>query len=145
MNKTSLLELAKKLNIPHRSCMKTKEVLEEAVKDTITRYKEIIFGSDTPACMACLDMLRKQQIIDQKIFDQKLMEDTMRKLAWKGLQKNIVMDGDMMIDKRTGDVLDPEVDSTNFKPIFIVFMDHKITCRRAEELQILNGIGTLDT
>ena len=125
--------------------MKTKEVLEEAVKDTITRYKEIIFGSDTPACMACLDMLRKQQIIDQKIFDQKLMEDTMRKLAWKGLQKNIVMDGDMMIDKRTGDVLDPEVDSTNFKPIFIVFMDHKITCRRAEELQILNGIGTLDT
>ena len=145
MNKTSLLELAKKLNIPHRNSMETKEELEEALKDTITRYKEIIFGSDTPACMACLDMLRKQQIIDQKIFDQKLMEDTMRKLAWKGLQKNIVMDGDMMIDKRTGDVLDPEVDSTNFKPIFIVFMDHKITCRRAEELQILNGIGTLDT
>ena len=125
--------------------MKTKEELDKPIKDTITRYKEIIFGSDTPACMACLDMLRKQQIIDQKIFDQKLMEDTMRKLAWKGLQKNIVMDGDMMIDKRTGDVLDPEVDSTNFKPIFIVFMDHKITCRRAEELQILNGIGTLDT
>ena len=145
MNKTSLLELAKKLNITHRNSMETKEELEEALKDTITRYKEIIFGSDTPACMACLDMLRKQQIIDQKIFDQKLMEDTMRKLAWKGLQKNIVMDGDMMIDKRTGDVLDPEVDSANFKPIFIVFMDHKITCRRAEELQILNGIGTLDT
>ena len=145
MNKTSLLELAKKLNIPHRNSMETKEEFEEALKDTITRYKEIIFGSDTPAYMGCLDMLRKQQIIDQKIFDQKLMEDTMRKLAWKGLQKNIVMDGDMMIDKRTGDVLDPEVDSTNFKPIFIVFMDHKITCRRAEELQILNGIGTLDT
>ena len=31
------------------------------------------------------------------------MEDTMRKLAWKGLQKNIVMDGDTMIDKRTGE------------------------------------------
>ena len=28
--------------------MKTKEELEEAIKDTITRYKEIIFGSDTP-------------------------------------------------------------------------------------------------
>ena len=93
--------------------MKTKEVLEEAVKDTITRYKEIIFGSDTPACMACLDMLQKQQTIYQKIFDQKLMEDTMRKLAWKRLQKNIVMDGDMMIDKRTGDMLDPEVDLKN--------------------------------
>ena len=33
------------------------------------------------------------------------MADTMRKLAWKGLQKNIVMNGDTMIDKRTGEVL----------------------------------------
>ena len=57
MNKTSLLELAKTLNIPHRNCMETKEELEEAIKDTITRCKEIIFGSDTPACMACLDEL----------------------------------------------------------------------------------------
>ena len=32
MNKTSLLELAKTLNIPHRNCMKTKEELEEAIK-----------------------------------------------------------------------------------------------------------------
>ena len=81
MNKTSLLELAKKLNIPHRNCMKTKEELEEAIKDTITIYKEIIFSLDTPVCMACLGELRKQQVIDQKIYDQKLMEDTMRKLA----------------------------------------------------------------
>ena len=87
MNKTSLLELAKKLNIPRQNCMKTKEELEEAIKDTITGYKKIIFCSDTPACMACLDELRKQQVIDQKIYDQKLMEDTMRKLAWEGLSK----------------------------------------------------------
>ena len=40
------------------------------------------------------------------------MEDTMRKLAWEGIQKNIVMDGDMMIDKRSGEVLDPDVYST---------------------------------
>ena len=46
--------------------MKTKEELEEAIKNTITGYKDIIFGSDTPVCMACLDELRKQQIIDQK-------------------------------------------------------------------------------
>ena len=57
MNKTSLLELAKKLNIPRRNCMKLKQETEEAIKDTITRYKEVIFGSDTPACMACLDEL----------------------------------------------------------------------------------------
>ena len=39
--------------------MKTKEQLEEAIKDHITKYKEIIFGSDTLVCMACLDELRK--------------------------------------------------------------------------------------
>ena len=57
--------------------------------------------------MACLDELRKQQ-----------MEDTMRKLAREGLQENIVMDSDTMIDKRTGEVLDPEVDSTYWKGKF---------------------------
>ena len=75
MNKTSLLELTKNLNISRRNCMKTKEELEEAIKDTIKRYKEITLYSDTPACVACLDELRKQQIIDQKVYDQKLMED----------------------------------------------------------------------
>ena len=61
--------------------MKTKKEFEEAIKGTITGYKEIIFGLDTPTCMACQDELRKQQIIDQKIYDQRLMEDTVRKLA----------------------------------------------------------------
>ena len=72
----------------------------------------------------------------------------MRKVAWEGLQ-HIVMDGDTMIDKRTGEVLNPEVDSAlgkiNFKPIFIVFTDHKTTCRSVDETHILNGIDTLDT
>ena len=36
MNKTSLLELGQKLNIPHRNCMKTKEEHEKAIKDSIT-------------------------------------------------------------------------------------------------------------
>ena len=118
MNKTSLLELAKKLNIPCRNCMKTKEELEEAIKDTIKGYKEIIFGSDTPACMACLDELRKQQIIDQHVYDQRLMDDTLRKPAWEGLQKNIVKNDDTMIDKRTGEVLGPEVDFRHWKEKF---------------------------
>ena len=118
MNKTPLLELSHKLNIPCRNCMKTKEELEEAIKYTIKRYKEIILGSDTLACMACLDELQKQQIIDQKIYDQKLMEDTMRKLAWEGLQRSIVMDGDTKIDSGTGEVLNPEVDCTYWKEKF---------------------------
>ena len=81
MNKTSLLELAKKLNIPRRNCMKTKEELEEAIKDTIAKYKEIIFGPDSLVSMACLDELRNQQVIDEKVYDQKLMDDIIRKLA----------------------------------------------------------------
>ena len=87
MNKSSLLELAKELNISPRNCVKTKEELEEAIKDTIKGYWEIIFGSDTPVCMACLDELRKQQIIDQHVRDQRLMDDTIRKLVWERLQK----------------------------------------------------------
>ena len=61
--------------------MKTKEEFEEVIKDTVKGYKEIIFGSDTPVCMACLDELQKQQIIDQYVYDQRLMDDTIRKLA----------------------------------------------------------------
>ena len=68
--------------------------------------------------MECVDELRKQQIIDQHVYDQRLIDDTIRKLAWEGLQKNIVMDGDMMIDNRTGQVLDPEVDFTYWKGKF---------------------------
>ena len=81
MKKTSVLELAKKLNIPRRNCIKTKEELEEAIKDTIKEYKQIIFGSDSPVSMACLNELRKQQTINQYVYDQKLMDDMIRKLA----------------------------------------------------------------
>ena len=103
-----------------------KEELEDSIKDTIAMYKcshqrhhkKIIFGSDTPACMMFLEELRKQQIIDQKIYDQKLMEQTMRKLAWEVLQKNIVVDGDTMINKSTGEVLNPDVDSIYWKDRF---------------------------
>ena len=95
------------------------------------------------------DELREQQVIDQKVYDQKLMEDTMRKLAWKGLQKNIVMDTDTMIDKRIGEVLNPELirhtKRISFRPIFIVFIDYKIISRREEELHNLNGIDTMGT
>ena len=108
----SLLELAKKLNMPRRNCIKTKEGLEKAIKDTITKYKEIIFGADSPACMTCLNEHRKQQVIDQKVYNRKLMDDAVRKLACDDIQKNMVMDGDIMIDRRTGEVLDPKVDST---------------------------------
>ena len=81
--------------------------------------------------MACLKELLRQQVVDQKVYDQKLIDDTLRKLAWDGLQKNIVMVGDMMIDKRTGEMLDREVDSTYWKNIlrvdFMILVGHKTT------------------
>ena len=46
------------------------------------------------------------------------MDDTVRKLAWERLIKNIVMDGGTMIDKETGKVLGPEVDSAYWKNKF---------------------------
>ena len=81
MNKTFLLEVAKKLNIPHQNCMKTKDELEEVIEGTITKYKEIIFGPDILVCMVCLEEPPKQQVIDKKVYGQKLMDDTVRKLA----------------------------------------------------------------
>ena len=54
-----------------------------------------------------------------------------------------------MIDGRTGEALGPEVDSMYWKEKcladFIAFIDHKITCRQAEEPHILNGTDTLGT
>ena len=47
-----------------------------------------------------------------------LINDMVRKLAWEELQKNIMMDGDMMINKRTGEVLDLEADFTDWKDKF---------------------------
>ena len=69
-------------------------------------------------CIMCLDIFKKQQAIDKKVCDQKLMDDMVRKLAWDGLQKNIVMDDDVMIDRGTGEVLDPQVDFTYWKNKF---------------------------
>ena len=87
MNKTSLLELAKKLNISCQNCKKTKKELEKSIKGTIAKYKEIIFGADSPTCMVFLNELQNQQVIDKNVYDQKLVDDTMRKLAWDNLQK----------------------------------------------------------
>ena len=68
--------------------------------------------------MGCMDELQKQQVIYKKLYDQKLMVDTLRKFAGDEVQKNIVMDGNTMIDRRTGEVLDPEVDFKYWKDKF---------------------------
>ena len=66
----------------------------------------------------CLDELRKQQVINIKVYYQKLMDDTLTKDAWDWLQKSMVMDGDTILNRRTGEVLGPEVDSMYWKNKF---------------------------
>ena len=102
--------------------MKTKKQLQKAIKDTIKKYKEIIFSANIPVYIKCLDELQRQQVINKKVYDQKyeqkLMDDKLRKLGWDGLQKNIVMDGDTMIDRKTGEVLDSVVSFLSWKNKF---------------------------
>ena len=57
MNK--LLEEAKALNIPRRNLMKADQ-LKQAIKDTVERYKELIFGSDV-ICKDCLNELKNKE------------------------------------------------------------------------------------
>ena len=54
----------------------------------------------------------------KEVCDQKLLDDALRKLAWDGLQKIVVMYGDTIIDRRTGEVLDPGANFTYRKEKF---------------------------
>ena len=47
-------------------------------------------------------------MVDEKLDDQKLSENAIRKLVWDSLWKNIVMDGEIMVDKRKVEVLGPD-------------------------------------
>ena len=51
-----------------------------------------------------------QQVIDKKVYDQKLMDDAVKKLAWTPLQENTVADANTLIDKKTGEVLGEALD-----------------------------------
>ena len=77
MNK--LLEEAKALNIPRRNLMK-KDQLKQAIKDTVERYKELIFGIDV-ICKDCLNELKKQRKIDEYTRSKKLLEQAVRDLS----------------------------------------------------------------
>ena len=76
----------------------SKEDVQNPIKYTIIKYKEIIFGIDNRIYIKCLDEFKKQQVIDDKTYDQKIKDDPVRKLDWDELHKSIVMDGNIMID-----------------------------------------------
>ena len=76
-----MLWKTKKLNITCRNCMKTNQDLQKYINNTIIKYKETMFATDSPICIKCLDEFRKQQLIDEKVYDQKLMNGGVRKLS----------------------------------------------------------------
>ena len=54
--------------------------------------------------------LKKHKKTDERVYNQKLMKNEIRILAYDSLQKIIVVDDDMVIRKRTDEVLGLEVD-----------------------------------
>ena len=112
------------------------------MKNNIIKYKEIIFGVDTPICTEYLNVLLKQQVINEKAYIKKLSEYTVMKLAWD----NIVVNGEIMMGKGTGEALGLKADYTcykeKFEVNFTVFIE--IKCCKVERLYALDGIDALD-
>ena len=69
MNKTSLLELTKIWIYPAETVWKQKKSLKKPSKISSKGTRRLEISSDTLVCVVCLDELRKQQIIDQKVYD----------------------------------------------------------------------------
>ena len=61
--------------------MKTEQELKNVIKGTITKYRESIFGVDSPICIKCLNELKQQRVTCERGFYQKLKDDARRKLV----------------------------------------------------------------
>ena len=83
---TNFLPQVKGLNNP-RWNLNSRKDLQKSIKDTIVKYEEIIFIVDTPISIKFLNELQKQQRNDKRVNRKKLMEDTVRKLAWDSLTR----------------------------------------------------------
>ena len=125
MNK--LLEEAKALNIPRRNLMK-KDQLKQAIKDTVDRYKEIIFGSDV-ICKDCLNELKKQRKIDEYTHSKKLLEQTVRDLSCQFVSDHCfhtrtLIDGEMTVCMDCGLILEESEVSSEMD-----YLSHKVKRR----------------
>ena len=98
--------------------MKTKEDLEEAIKDILKKYKEIIFWLRYTRLYGVPGWTSKAAGHRLKSVWSKVDGWYGEETRLEGASKNIAMDGDMMIDRRTGEVLDPAVESTYWKDKF---------------------------
>ena len=64
MSTLSKLLHSKQLNTPRRN-LTFREDLQNAIKDTIIKYKEIISRNDTGVCAECFNELKQEQVIDE--------------------------------------------------------------------------------
>lgn len=55
--------------------MKTRQDLEKAIVETQHKYNDIIFENDSRICEGSLNELPKQQVINEKVHNQKLVEN----------------------------------------------------------------------
>ena len=126
-----LQEIAKKLNIPGR-CKMTEVELEQAIENISKIYLKEILNNDIIEddfiikeilnnklirCKNCIEELKKQEKIDQNIYDKMVMEDTIRELSWRYITKDkclctrIMVDGEITACIDCGLVVDePKVD-----------------------------------
>ena len=125
MNK--LVEEAKALNIPRRNLME-KDQLKQAIKDTVERYKELVFGSDV-ICKDCLNELKKQRKIDEYTHSKKLLEQTVRGLSCQFVSDHCfhtrtLIDGEMTACMDCGLILEESKVSSEGD-----FLSHKVKRR----------------
>ena len=123
----TLLEDAKALNIPRRNLMK-KDQFKQAIKDTVDRYKEIIFGSDV-ICKDCLNESKKQRKIDEYTRSKKLLEQTVRDLSCQFVSDHCfhtrtLIDGEMTVCMDCGLILEESEASSERD-----FLSHKVKRR----------------
>ena len=55
-----------------------REDLQNAIKDTIIKYKEIISRNDTGVCAECFNELKQEQVIDEIKHNLKLINNNKR-------------------------------------------------------------------
>ena len=60
----------------------SKKDLQKVIKDIIIKYKDIIFSLYSTICIKSLDKVNKQQVTNDKAYDQNLKDDAMKKLTW---------------------------------------------------------------
>ena len=125
MNK--IVEEAKALNITRRNLMK-KDQLKQAIKDTVDRYKEIIFGSDV-ICKDCLNELKKQRKIGEYTRSKKLLEQTVRDLSCQFVSdhcfhRRTLIDREMIVCMNCGLILEESEVSSERD-----FLSHKVKRR----------------